>query len=266
MFNVLARVAIASEKYRRRYGQIAGFLLWFRLRRHMKAIRGTLHKVRVPGLAHPIFLRAGTSDVLVFIQIFIERELEFEMAEEPLSIVDAGANIGLASLYFAKRFPKSKIVALEVDRANFDLLTKNTSGYPNITCIRKALWSGQAQLSILNPTDEPWAFRVGEVSDGDGNSIPALGVCDLVGQFESQRIDLLKVDIEGAGKEVFKNGTDQWIDRIGVLAVELRDNIVPGCSKAFVEALVGKNHRTSRSGEYGIAQLQGQRLGDSSAA
>lgn len=266
MLNILARVATASGKYRRRYGQVAGFLLWLRLRRHMKATRGTLHEVRVPGLRRPIFLRAGTSDVLVFIQIFIERELEFEITQDPSSIVDAGANIGLASLYFAQRFPKSKIVALEVDRANFDLLTKNTSGYPNITCIRKALWSGQAQLGILNPTDEPWAFRVGEVADGDGTSIPALGVCDLVAQFTSQRIDLLKVDIEGAEKEVFQNGTDKWIDRIGVIAVELHDNIVPGCSKALAEALVGKNHRASRSGEYSIVQLEDQRLGDSTAA
>lgn len=255
MPNVIARIATASKKYRRRYGQIAGFLLWFQLRRHMKAVRGTLHKVHVPNLLHPIFLRAGTSDVLVFIQIFIERELEFEMAVDPSSIVDAGANIGLASLYFAQRFPKSKILALEVDRNNFDLLTRNTSGYSNITCVQKALWSGQAQLSILNPTDEPWAFRVGEVSGEDGTAIPALGVYDLISQFESQHIDLLKVDIEGAEKEVFQKGMDKWIDRVGLIAVELHDNIVPGCSKALTEALATKNHRASTSGEYTIVQL-----------
>lgn len=255
MLNVVARAAMASRKYRRRYGQLAGFLLWFRLRQHLKAIRGTLHKVSVPGLAHPIFLRAGTSDVLVFIQIFIERELEFDMVKEPSSIVDAGANIGLASLYFADRFPKAQIIALEVDRANFDLLTKNTHRYSNITCIQKALWSGQAQLSILNPTDEPWAFRVGEVSGENDTAIPALGVGELVSQFDPQRIDLLKIDIEGAEKEVFQNGSDKWIDRVGFIAVELHDNIVSGCSKALAEALAGKQHSLSTSGEYTIVQL-----------
>ena len=120
MLNVVARMARASEKYRRRFGQIAGFVLWFQLRRHLRATKGALHRVRVPGLRCPIFLRAGTSDVLVFIQIFVERELEFDMNEVPSSIVDAGANIGLASLYFAHRFPAAKIVALEVDQANFE--------------------------------------------------------------------------------------------------------------------------------------------------
>ncbi len=184
------------------------------------------------------------------------------MPEGPTSIVDAGANIGLASLYFAQRFPKSRIVALEVDQANFDLLTKNTSGYPNITCIQKALWFEQAQLSILNPTDEPWAFRVGKVTGGDCASIAGLGVSDLFEYFDSRRIDLLKVDIEGAEKEVFQNETDKWIDHIGVIAVELHDNIKPGCSQALANALVGKNHRAGRSGEYTIVQFEGQRLGD----
>lgn len=256
MSNLVARIVRASEKYRRRYGQFAGFVLWFRLRRHMKAVKGSLHRVSVPGLRHPIFLRAGTSDVLVFIQIFIERELEFDAREVPSTIVDAGANIGLASVYFSHRFPKAKVVALEVDQANFELLTRNTSGYANITCIRKALWSGEAQLGILNPKDEPWAFRVGEVSANSSAAISAVGVADLAGQFQSQRIDLLKIDIEGAEKKVFQEGVGAWIDRVGVIAVELHDNIMPGCSKALEEALAGTLCHTSRSGEYTIVHLE----------
>jgi FkbM family methyltransferase len=181
--------------------------------------------------------------------------LDFQMSEDPTTIVDAGANIGLASLYFAHRFPKAKIVALEVDQSNFDLLVRNTKAYANVTCLKKALWSKQAQLNILNPTDEPWAFRVGEVANDDGTSIPALGVDDLLVEFESGRIDLLKMDIEGAEKEVFQNRTDKWIDRIGVIAVELHDHIAPGASQSLNEALRGRRHQESASGEYTIIRL-----------
>lgn len=256
MLKMFARIRSASEKYRRRYGQIKGFLLWIHLRRHVRVTRGMLHEVSVPGFDQQIFLRAGTSDVLVFIQIFVDGELDFDMCEDPTKIVDGGANIGLASIYFAHRFPNSRIVALEVDQSNFELLTRNTKGYPNITCVRKALWSGQAQLSIVNPADEPWAFRVGEAQKGDATSIAALGVSDLLEQFEGHRIDLLKIDIEGAEKEVFQNGVKDWIDCIGVIAVELHDNIVPGCSQALTKALVGRNHRMGRSGEYTIVHLE----------
>ena len=65
----------------------------------------------------------------------------------------------------------------------------------------------------------------------------------------------MKVDIEGAEKEVFQRGMGAWIDRIGVIAVELHDNINPGCSKALDEGLAGRNHRLSRSGEYTIVQM-----------
>jgi FkbM family methyltransferase len=257
MLTFLSKLTNPSKKYRRRFGQIAGFLLWFHLRQHLHHIRGTWHNVRVPGLNHPVTLRAGTSDVLAFIQLLIDGELDFQMSQEPATIVDAGANIGLASLYFAHRFPKAKILALEVDQSNFELLVRNTKPYANITCLKKALWSKQAQLNILNPTDEPWAFRVGEVASADGTSVPALGVHDLLTEFESGRIDLLKVDIEGAEKEVFQNGTDKWIHRIGVIAVELHDNIAPGASQSLNEALQGRNHQASTSGEYTIIRLSG---------
>lgn len=255
MLRTLAKVAEASRKYRKRYGQLDGFLLWIRLRQHVNAVRGTLHEVRVPGLEFPIFLRAGTSDVLAFIQIFVDGELGFDILTSPRNIVDAGANIGLASIYFAHRFPDAKILALEIDQANFELLTLNTKAYPNISCTKTALWSGEAQVAIVNPTDEPWAFRVVEVENGHPKSLRAQGVAGLMQYFKNQRIDLLKIDVEGSEKEVFQNGASEWIDHIGMIAVELHDNIEPGCSLAMSEALSGHRHRLGRSGEYTVVYL-----------
>jgi FkbM family methyltransferase len=252
MLNIIAKIARASEAFRRRYGTVAGFVLWFRLRQHVRAQRGALHKVCVPGLRHPVFVRAQTSDVLVFIQIFVDGELEFSLPQKPSSIVDAGANIGLASIYFANRFPSSIILALEVEESNFELLKRNASFYPNITCVRKALWSGPAYLTIVNPMGESWAFRVGTSTSDNAASIPAVGVKELVQEFEGHRIDLLKIDIEGAEKEVFKNGMDQWINQVGTIAVELHDNIEPGCRNALVEGLKGLNRSMHQLGEYTI--------------
>lgn len=255
MLHTFFKVIEASRKYRRRYGWLKGLLLWFHLRQHVNAVRGTLHKVRVPGLDFPIFLRAGTSDVLAFIQIFVDGELGFDILSSPKNIVDAGANIGLASIYFAHRFPSAKILALEIDQANFELLTKNTKSYPNISCTKTALWSGEAQVAIVNPTDEPWAFRVVEVKNGHPMSLRAQGIGGLMQYFKGQRIDLLKIDIEGSEKEVFHNGASEWINHIGMIAVELHDNIEPGCSLALTEALSGHSHRLDRSGEYTIVYL-----------
>lgn len=257
--HVFAKIVEASRKYRKRFGQLSGFLLWFRLRRHVNAVRGTLQEVCVPGLDFPILLRAGTSDVLAFIQIFVDGELGFDMLTSPLTIVDAGANIGLASVYFAHQYPRAKIVALEIDQGNFELLKKNTKSYPNISCMKMALWSGEAQVAIVNPADEPWAFRVVEVGKDQVPALRATGVTGLMQHFTEQRIDLLKIDIEGSEKEVFKNRASDWIDHVGMIAVELHDNIEPGCSLAMTEALLGHRHRLGRSGEYTLVYLVADR-------
>ena len=124
-----------------------------------------------------------TSDVEVFHQIFVDGELEFDLHMLPSRNIDAGANIGLAAVYFSSRFPEAKILALEVEAANFELLRHNTAFYPNITCLKKALWSGPANLSIANPTAESMSFQVSPSAKGDEEGILAVGVKDLAEMF-----------------------------------------------------------------------------------
>ncbi len=57
-----------------------------------------------PALKHPVYLRIRTSDLAVFKDILLRREYEFDLPGfSPKTIVDAGANIGIASLYFANK-------------------------------------------------------------------------------------------------------------------------------------------------------------------
>lgn len=107
--SVLKRI----RKFQKRFGYARGLLLWFRLRQHVRKQQGALHVVQVPGLHHPVTLRAKTSDVEAFHQIFVDGELEFDLHIPPSRIVDAGANVGLAALYFSSRFPEAKFWRLK---------------------------------------------------------------------------------------------------------------------------------------------------------
>jgi hypothetical protein len=60
-------------------------------------------------------------------------------------------------------------------------------------------------------------------------------------------VDLLKVDIEGAEKEVFESSS-RWIDRVGAIAIELHDQLKSGCSSAFRDATRDFSYE-SRKGE-----------------
>ena len=197
-------------------------------------------KVQLPGFEHSLWARAGTSDVETFEEVFLTRQYDLPFAGfEPTHILDLGANVGYASVYFASRWPQARILAVEPATGNIDLLARNTRAWNRITCLQAAVWSRPAWVQVANPKDEPNAYRMSESLDSDKENIPAYTIAQLIARLGCERLDLLKMDVEGAEAEIFQNGTE-WLDRIKVLIVELHDRIVPGCAQALYSALQGR--------------------------
>jgi hypothetical protein len=63
-------------------------------------------------IKHPVFLRYPSTDLNTYKQIFKDLSYDCELMFEPDVIVDAGANIGLASVYFANKYPNAKIILI----------------------------------------------------------------------------------------------------------------------------------------------------------
>ena len=58
-------------------------------------------------LKNPLFLRVPSSDVDTYEQVFVREDYKFDIEKIPKVIIDAGANVGLASIYFANKYPKT---------------------------------------------------------------------------------------------------------------------------------------------------------------
>jgi hypothetical protein len=95
-----------------------------------------VRSVRVGGF--PVVVRLGTSDLKVAIAGFIGREYEPITLARARVIVDAGANIGTSAVFFARKWPGARILALEPEAGNFALLLRNVSECPNVVPIRAA--------------------------------------------------------------------------------------------------------------------------------
>ena len=93
---------------------------------------GLTNNIKLKNIEHKIALRPNTSDVTTFKHIFAHGDYDISIKPEPKLIIDAGANIGLASIYFANRYPSAKIIAVELAPSNFQVLLKNTSHYNQI--------------------------------------------------------------------------------------------------------------------------------------
>ena len=213
-------------------GVVGGLTALFLLRARSRPSGRTL-RLQVQGSRSPFFFREGTTDAWVFRQIFVQRQYEVEVSSEPHLIIDAGANIGCASVFFAGRYPQATILAIEPDAANFEMLRMNAAPYRNIVPIRAAVWGRPEVLAIANPNSKSWEFQTRQASAGDADTVVGLTIDELLTWAGAPRIDILKIDIEGAEKQVFSGPYDRWLGRVGAIFAELHDRLEPECTETF---------------------------------
>jgi FkbM family methyltransferase len=140
----------------------------------------------------------------------------------------------MASLLFAQRYPKARIIAVEPEPANFAALVRNVSHYKNIVPVKAALWKEDGEVRLGKSTAHPkGAFAIAE--DGD-HRVRAVTMETLMKENRLSTIDFLKVDIEGAEKEVFQHC--EWIKNVHVMAIELHDRVRPDCWSTVQSATV----------------------------
>jgi len=223
-------------KFGRSFG-LRGLLLGARSKKHWPHE----FEVTVRGVPYPFHIRPKTSDVPTFAQIFEHREYDVELNREPLTIIDAGANIGLSAIYFANRFPNAKIIAIEPETSNFAMLKHNVAPYQNVTPIQAALWDDDGEIEVVDVGIGHWGFqaRTAGASETVCHRVPAFTVRSIMERFEMSHVDVLKVDIEGAEKEVM-DASANWIDDISMLIIELHDRLKPGCTQALQQATANR--------------------------
>jgi FkbM family methyltransferase len=208
--------------------------------------------VAFPGISEPVKIRPGTSDKYCFEQIFLEGDYNLEISWDPSLIVDGGANVGYASIFFANRYPRASILAVEPEPANFSALLANVQSYPQIRAVRAAIWCKHEPVIVNNP-DESWAAYVVDAGSAPQSrhclTVQGSTIGDFLQMSGKETIDILKLDVEGAEREIFLSSDCSWLRRTKILIVELHDRLVPGCTEALEKALSAYSFRRTVKGE-----------------
>ncbi len=137
-------------------------------------------------------------------EIFTHDSYYFESENPEPFIIDAGAHIGLATLYFKQLFPAAKITAIEPNPASFKLLGKNVfeNQLNNVTLINAALSNESGTETLyLDKSPNQWWSTAGFIEgawSGDQASksleIPTVSLNEII----QEPVEMLKMDIEGA--------------------------------------------------------------------
>ena len=145
-------------------------------------------------------VRIPSEEVDIIQQIFIDGAYDFLTETEPEVVVDAGANTGLSAIYFANRYTKARIIAIEPEQGNFDLLKKNVEPYPNIIPVQAALWNKNEEIDLIDPGLGVWGFMTrkdnsSEMLSGDTlHKVTAMTVDKIMDDYHLDRINILNLN------------------------------------------------------------------------
>jgi FkbM family methyltransferase len=142
---------------------------------------------------------------LLYREIFTRQQYYFRADCEAPLILDCGANLGMASLYFKWLYPKSRVQAFEPDPATFQLLKQNiVQNNLDVEAHNCALWDEDGEVDFFVDSGNPGTLLMStEISRMNGESIK-VPACRL-SNFIDGTVDFLKLDVEGAEHKVLRD-------------------------------------------------------------
>jgi FkbM family methyltransferase len=135
-------------------------------------------------------------------EIFARQNYYFLAKDNTPVILDCGANVGMASLYFKWLYPRSRVQAFEPDPATFQLLKRNiTQNNLDIEMHNCALWDRDTDVDFFVDSNSPGSLVMStDVSRlaGEPIKVPARRLSEFI----QGDVDFVKLDVEGAEHRV----------------------------------------------------------------
>lgn len=134
-------------------------------------------------------------------EIFVEQSYKFQTFSDAPRIIDCGSNIGLSSIYFLQNYPNCKVTCFEPDDEIVEIFKKNISAFGfEAEILNKAVWIENGDLFFASDGQ-----LGGKINEKRGRRVE----CTRLKDYIIEKIDFLKIDIEGAELMVLQDCKDR---------------------------------------------------------
>lgn len=198
--NLLKGIAKRSKKiFKNPYKKFNVNWLSIKYLKHLPANKIHSHKL----LDHETFFYGGPEFLHGLKEIFVDDIYDQQLPENAY-IIDCGAHIGMSVIYLKSICPNARIVCFEPDQKNYELLKKNISSHQlkTIDARNEAVWNENTSLDFIQ--EASMGSKIGSNHTANTVSVKAIRLKDYL----NERIDFLKLDIEGAEYKVLKDIAD----------------------------------------------------------
>ena len=194
-----------------------------RLRKYLRAVQWGVHcLVHRPGWAYfrrwdfhlylpPIWFGGGATTLFVFREYYdVELRLLERFLRPGMTFVDGGAHFGVYT------FTAARIVGPQGHVLSFDPgptcslalgQTRHRNGLTQVVLHKQALFSERGKMRFYHHNDSQLAFSLGAPPDGSVpfEEVETTTIQDALGEQHLDRVDFIKLDVEGAEEIVLRS-------------------------------------------------------------
>lgn len=179
------------------------------------------------GIVFPHHRSVSAADYFVIKEVFVEKAYaDFFPFYQNAVVLDIGAHKGYFILWAIKNLElDSRICGIEASSSNYKQLRKNleSNKCDNVSTIHAAVCSSErgetCKLSLVRDINN----SICTPGTGFFESVPAMSLEKALSRFNVDRVDFLKMDVEGAEYEILSSSSKETLQRISVISLEFHD-------------------------------------------
>jgi FkbM family methyltransferase len=180
-------------------------------------------------------LRHDSQDHSIFREILVSDVYRLRSLPASLdTVVDLGGNIGMFSLAIADR--ARRVIAAEPVPTNAACFRSNTAHLSNVELFEGAVVPVEGPIELFAPRerDSGRFSQFGDESAAQKFTAPGITLDQFCAQYNADRIDLLKIDIEGGEYDLLAAESERTLRRVDRIVGEY--HAIAGKSMADLEA------------------------------